>query len=33
MSTTHINANSSKIAKTVLMPGDPKRAEMIAKSF
>ena len=33
MSTTHINANSSKIAKTVLMPGDPKRAEMIAKKF
>lgn len=33
MSTAHINAEHSKIAKTVLMPGDPKRAEMIAKKF
>ena len=33
MSTVHIEANKEKIAKTVLMPGDPKRAEYIAKKF
>lgn len=31
--TPHIEAEKSDIAKTVLMPGDPLRAEFIAKSF
>ena len=31
--TPHINAVPDDFAKTVLMPGDPKRAEFIAKSF
>ena len=29
----HINAKKGKIAKTVLMPGDPLRAKMIAENF
>ena len=33
MSTVHIGAIKGNIAKTVLMPGDPKRAEYIAKKF
>ena len=33
MSTVHIEASRENIAKTVLMPGDPKRAEYIAKKF
>ena len=33
MSTIHIETPKEKIAKTVLMPGDPKRAEYIAKKF
>ena len=33
MSTPHINAKPGDFAKTVLMPGDPKRAEWIAKNF
>lgn len=33
MATPHINANKNDFAKTVLMPGDPKRAEWIAKTF
>lgn len=33
MNTIHIDANKEKIAKTVLMPGDPKRAEHIAQKF
>ena len=33
MSTVHIGAIKENIAKTVLMPGDPKRAEYIAKKF
>ena len=28
--TPHIEANASEIAKTVLMPGDPLRAKLIA---
>lgn len=31
--TTHIESNINDIAKTVLMPGDPKRCEYIAKKF
>lgn len=31
--TTHINAKKGDFADTVLMPGDPKRAEYIAKNF
>ncbi len=33
MSTPHINAEKGDFAKTVLMPGDPYRAEFIAKNF
>ena len=33
MPTVHIEANKEDIAKTVLMPGDPKRAEYIAKNY
>jgi len=33
MSTPHIEANKGDIAKTVLMPGDPLRAKMIADTF
>ncbi|MDU2552334.1 MAG: purine-nucleoside phosphorylase, partial [Staphylococcus epidermidis] len=32
-STPHINPNGVKIAKTVLMPGDPLRAQYIAEHF
>ena len=31
--TPHINSAPEQIAKTVLMPGDPKRAELVAKKF
>ena len=31
--TPHINATPEQIAKTVLMPGDPKRAELVARDF
>ena len=31
--TPHIKATPEQIAKTVLMPGDPKRAELVAKKF
>ena len=31
--TAHINSIPEQIAKTVLMPGDPKRAELVAKKF
>ena len=31
--TPHINAEPRDFAKTVLMPGDPKRSEFIAKTF
>ena len=31
--TPHINATPEDFAKTVLMPGDPKRSEFIAKTF
>ena len=31
--TAHIEAKKGDIAKTVIMPGDPKRAEYIARSF
>lgn len=33
MPTVHIEAKKEDIAKTVLMPGDPKRAEYIAKNY
>lgn len=33
MSTPHIEAKENEIAKTVLMPGDPLRAEFIANKF
>jgi purine-nucleoside phosphorylase len=33
MSTPHNNANKGDIAKTVLMPGDPLRAQVIAEQF
>ena len=31
--TVHINANKEDVAKTVLMPGDPLRAKMIAEKY
>lgn len=31
--TPHINANKGDFAKTVLMPGDPKRSQFIAENF
>jgi purine-nucleoside phosphorylase len=31
--TAHINAKAGEIKETVIMPGDPKRAEMIANNF
>ena len=31
--TPHISARPEDIAETVLMPGDPKRSEFVAKSF
>ena len=33
MSTPHNEANPGDFAKTVIMPGDPKRAELIAKNY
>lgn len=33
MGTPHNDAKLGEIAKTVIMPGDPKRAELIAKQF
>lgn len=33
MSTPHIEANMNEFAKTVIMPGDPKRAKYIAENF
>ncbi len=33
MSTPHISAEKNEIAKTVLMPGDPLRAQYIAETF
>ncbi len=33
MATTHIESNENDIAKTVLMPGDPKRCQYIAENF
>lgn len=33
MSTVHIESKKEDIAKTILMPGDPKRAEYIARNF
>ena len=33
MSTPHIQAEKGQIAKTVIMPGDPLRAKMIAENF
>ena len=33
MTTPHISANSGEFAKTVLMPGDPLRAKLIAETF
>lgn len=33
MSTPHINANSGDFAETLLMPGDPLRAQYIAETF
>ena len=33
MPTPHNNAVKGEIAKTVLMPGDPKRSELVAKKF
>ena len=33
MSTAHIEAKESDIAKTILMPGDPLRAKYIADNF
>ena len=33
MPTVHIEAKKEDIAKTILMPGDPKRAEYIAKNY
>lgn len=33
INTPHINANDGDFAKTVLMPGDPKRADFIAKAY
>ena len=31
--TVHIESKLDEIAKTVLMPGDPKRSEYIAKKY
>ena len=31
--TPHIKATSADFAKTVLMPGDPLRSELVAKNF
>ena len=31
--TPHIDSTPDKIAKTVLMPGDPKRAQLVARDF
>ena len=33
MSTPHIEAKENEFAKTVIMPGDPKRARFIAENF
>ena len=33
MSTPHIEAKENEFAKTVIMPGDPKRANFIAKNY
>jgi len=33
MATPHINANEGDFAKTILMPGDPLRAQFIAENF
>lgn len=33
MSTPHIEAKENEFAKTVIMPGDPKRAKFIAENF
>ena len=33
MPTPHIGAQNGDFAKVVLMPGDPRRAEWIAKTF
>lgn len=33
MATAHIDANLGDFAKTVIMPGDPKRAKFIAENF
>jgi purine-nucleoside phosphorylase len=33
MSTPHIDANNGDFAQTVLMPGDPLRAQYIAENF
>lgn len=33
MATAHISANNGDFAKTVLMPGDPLRAKLIAETF
>ncbi|MDX1360329.1 MAG: purine-nucleoside phosphorylase, partial [Pseudoalteromonas tetraodonis] len=33
MSTPHISANVGDFAETVLMPGDPLRAQYIAENF
>ncbi|MEG2287627.1 MAG: purine nucleoside phosphorylase DeoD-type, partial [Ruthenibacterium sp.] len=33
MSTPHNAANNGDFAKTVLMPGDPLRAQFVAKNF
>ena len=33
MATPHIESKKEDIAKIVLMPGDPLRAEMIAKNY
>ena len=33
MSTPHIEAKDNEFAKTIIMPGDPKRARFIAENF
>lgn len=33
MATPHINAKDGAFAETVLMPGDPLRAQLIAETF
>ena len=33
MATVHIESNKGDIASVVLMPGDPKRSEYVAKKF